>query len=352
MSLIPRAARGIVNRSVGQYIPYKFMELLNSEYGNFIKKQNQRVRDKYGPKKKKASAMSVAAAEGNGQYKTLRKKKQPARKAKVPLTKRVNKLEKKTKESYAVHVYKTSATVQPSSSQNQCGYTELQIVNKTAIETALAAIPIVNTGAPGTATQMDATLLDNPTKWHVEIFGQAFIRNNYLFPCELRVYICKPKVQTGNTASTQVTTGLAKLANPTLTTDTLFFYPNDVPLFKQTYSVIKSQKLILQTGDEIKIPFSEKMVYDQEYGDNVTSTYDPRYARMIMIRVSGCLAHDSATTTNIGYTATKLDAVIYRKYTFRRPALAPIQTMYGTSGLNAMTTSVVGADSAETENAL
>lgn len=328
------------------------MELLNSEYGNFIKKQNERVREKYGPKQKKKApaAADVAFAEGGGQFKRLPnyKKKKVAK----PLKKRVAQLEKKTKQNYATHVFKSSSTFQPSASQNQSGYTCGHFTNRSLIEAALAAIPIVNTAAVGTMAQLDMSSLPNPTKWHFKAYAECRIRNNYLYPCEVRIYVCKPKVQTGNSAEVQVSNGLNTHANPSITASTLDLYPSDAQLFGETYKTILFKKVKLQAGDEIRVPWSENMVYDQEYGDNVTSAYTPRDSRQIMVRVTGCLGHDSTTTSNIGFTAAKLDCVILRRFVFKFPALAPNQTLYETTGLSSMSTAVITTDSAEAESSL
>lgn len=306
---------------------------------------------KASARKKRKVTVDVAHTEGSGQWKNASKTKR-RRRPNLPLRLRVAKIEKATKASYAQHIYKSTATFQPLCAQNQCGYATGNFASKAIFEAMLAAVPIVNTAAVGTETQLDYTALTNPTKWKVQCFAELFLRNNYLFPCYATVYCCKPKVQTGSVPSSIITAGLADQANPTVSADDYFIYPSDVTLFKETYTSIMTKSFKLQPGDEVRMPWSDVLWYDQEYGDNITSTYDPKYARFCMVRISGCLSHDSTTTANIGYAAAKLDCVIYRKYILSRPSLAPLQTLYSTSGLSAMTTAIVTEDSAEQENAL
>lgn len=341
----------------------KYFEPLNNEYGNFIRKQNEYARKNYGPSKKsskKAAAKDAktggsakfAESSGSGQMHKIRKKSS-YKKKKVSLKKRVSKLEKSVKQNMATHVHKSESTLSVSSVSNRCGYGEGTLISPFMIESMLDTKPYINTGAPGTVSSYDATLIAVPTKWKISCYTNSVMRNNYLFPVRVRVYILKPKVDQSNSVQTTITNGLTEQTIGTLTSTTqVSCYPNDSKEFRDSWKVIKSQDFKLDTGDELSIPYKEDMVYDQEFRDQYTMTYTAKYSRLIFVRVVGVLTHDSTTSSNIGYAPTQLDCCIHRKFTLKFPSEAPTQSIDYSASLGAITTNIVGASSSEIENAL
>lgn len=323
--------------------------------GNFTSKVWKRVKRNAKSSKQRAitPAPKVSMSNGSGQSMPMGKRRK-RKFGKRPLKKRVAALEKKVQTNYSNHTFKQETTLQVTSLQNRCGYGEGAFLNPTIIETAIDALPYVNTAAPGTPAVLDTTALTQPTKMKIHCHAKAIMRNNYLYPVNVRCYVLQPKVDQNTTPQAAVTGGISEQASGpgVYSTTAPFTYPTDSKEFCDTFKVLNSCDIRLQSGDECIVPYNEWIWYDQEFRDNNTDTYLKKYSRMFFIRVVGVVAHDSTTTTLIGIAPTALDVVVHRKLNIRYPSLAPLKTIEVAAGLNAMTTAVVGIASAETETGL
>lgn len=297
--------------------------------------------------------IKMLASNGDG---TTRIMKHPKKKGRVApsIKKRVKILEKKLKkQNWHKHVFKNEFGFQVSASANQCGYNTSILTNGVAIEEMISRIPYVNAGAPAATSTYDGTAVTINAKWHINVATKTVIRNNFLYPVELRCYIVKPKVQTGSIPENNVQTGITKQANPTIAAwNGIMMYPTDSEDFKANWKILKSCDMQLKSGDECIVPYSEDMVYDQEYQDVNTSTYNTKYSRLIFIRIQGVVCHDSTVTTSIGYAPAKVDGVVHRVFKLKKPSEAPLRTINQFSNLSVIGTAIVGVASAEIENAL
>lgn len=339
-----------VNRDVAENIRGGFDSIART-----TKKFLKRARRSKAPEKRSiAPAPKVSMSNGSGQSQTMVKGPKRQR-TKAPLKKRVAALEQKVRQNYSTYVFKQEATLQVTSLANRCGYGEGAFLQPSIIETAIDAIPIPNTAAPGTPATFDSTALTQPTKWTIKAYGRAIMRNNYLYPCNVRCYVLKPKIdQSASTPQAAVTGGLTEQASGAgvYSTTAPFTYPSDSKEFMDTFDIVSSCEMKLQSGDECIVPYSETIHYDQEYRDNNSDTYLKKYSRMFFIRVVGVVAHDQTTTTNIGIAPTALDVVVFRKLEIKYPTLAPLKTTEVLSGLSTLTTAIVGIASAEVETGL
>jgi len=304
-------------------------------------------------RRKMTPAPTVSMSNGSGQQQTMGKRQKISRGPR-PLKKRIAALEKKVQANYTTHVFKQEATLQATSLQNRCGYAEGAFLNPTIIETCIDAIPYVNPALPGTPSTFDTTTLTQPTKWKINCHSKVIMRNNYLYPCNVRCYVLAPKIDQNTTPQAAVTGGITEQASgPGVYSSTApFTYPTDSKEFVDTFKVLNTCDMRLQSGDECVVPYNEDIQYDQEYRDNNADTYLKKFSRLFFIRIVGVVAHDSTTTTNIGIAPTALDCVVVRKLSLKFPSLAPLKTLEVVSGLTSMTTPVVGIASAETETAL
>lgn len=339
-----------LNREVAQDIRSGLKGL-----GNFTRKVWKRAkRMRQATKQRKITpAPKVAMSNGSGQQMPMGKRIK-RRFGKKPLKKRVAALEKKVQTNYSDHTFKQETTLQVTSVQNRCGYGEGAFLNPTIIETAIDALPYVNPAAPGTPATFDTTQLTQPTKLKIHCHAKVIMRNNYLYPVNVRCYVLKPKVDQNTTPQAAVTGGIGEQASGpgVYSTTAPFTYPTDSKEFRDTFKVLNSCDIRLQSGDECIVPYNEYIWYDQEFRDNNTDTYLKKFSRMFFIRVVGVVAHDVTTSTNIGIAPTALDCVVHRKLNIRYPSLAPLKTLEVAAGLNAMTTPVVGIASAEVETGL
>lgn len=275
------------------------------------------------------------------------------KKPKASLSKRVKKLEGKVQENYWHHVCKSSSIVQPTCIADRCGYSSTMVIGSSEIEGFTDALPYYNRAAPGTIAQSNTTLNFNPIKLKFDFYAKITMRNNFLYPCDMDCYIVQPKIDSNTTPSADVTSGITTLANPAISSTTaVCFYPSDSVLFKEKWKIIGHCKGRLQSGDEMDMPFHEKFVYDHKLNDVAVGSYYKKYNRFLLIRVQGCVCHDSTTTTNVGTSPAALDCTIDRKFTFNYPSDVAGRSVEQTTGLTAIATAVVGVASAEIETAL
>lgn len=297
-------------------------------------------------------SFKVSMSGGSGQLKSMKKRrKRTVRKA--SLKKRVARLEGANKQNYATHNYKANDTFQVTATSNRCGYNSGILTDATIIENVLAVIPWVDPAVPGTAKNYDARTVTLPTKWTVNVHTTATMRNNYLYPLNVRCYVIKPKSEITTSPTAAITAGITLQANPSIysTTDP-WLYPSDSKEFRDGWTILSSCNMKLQSGDEMQLPYNEVFKYDQEYKDQHTATYLPKYSRILMVRVCGVVCHDSVTTTAVGISPSAIDVIINRKLTIKVPAAAPTLNMFCGTNLGTITTGVVGVASAEVETSL
>lgn len=301
---------------------------------------------------KKGGKWKVAFSNGSGQSQKMPGNK-GKKKTKAPLKKRVKQLEDKVNDNLATHVFKSEATFQSSAVSNRCGYNLGTLLGAAQFEQMLDAFPFQSTAIPGTPATFDATSVTQPAEWKIKCYTKTIMRNNYLYPCNIRCYILKPKVDTNTNPISSVTVGLTEQTSGAIYSTTApFLYPSDSMEFNEHWKILSSCDMKLQSGDECVVPYEEEISYNQEFADSNTSTYLKKYSRLIFVRVVGVVCHDNATSTNVGISASAIDAVIERKFTVKYPSAAPIKTTEMVSGLSAITIGVVGVSSAETELAL
>lgn len=343
-----------IRRESNQITQEVIRDVVNAgrKVGQLMKKIRKGSRNRSTKKRKMTPAPKVAMSNGSGQSMKMGKRVSKPKVTK-PLKQRVASLEKKVRQNYGTHIFKQEATFQVTSIVNRCGYGEGTIFNATGIETLLDSVPYQSTATPGTPATWDATAATQPTKWNIKCFVKTLMRNNYLYPVNVRCYILKPKVDQSNTVQSGITSGISEQASSTMYSNTApFLYPNDSKEWRDTWHVLNSCEMKLQSGDECEVPYNETIVYDQEFKDNNTTTYLRKYSRIILIRVVGVVCHDSVTTSQIGICPTALDCVIYRRMELKYPSAAPLVTNEVISGLSTVGTAVVGVASAETETAL
>lgn len=309
----------------------------------------QTPRKKGGPKKGKFGTM-VSAVSGD---RKVMKAKGKRKKRTKTVRKRVQLLEKAIKkQNWHKHLFLTNNSEQHSCAANAVGYTSIVLTNQSIFEQLLAQVPYQSTATPGTIANYNATSITVNTRWKMQYYTKTIFKNNYLYTCNLRCYIVKPKVQTGSVPENNISTGLTKQANPSIsTTNAIQLYPTDSEDFKINWKIIKSCDMTLNPGDTCEVPYAEDFTYDQEYQDINTSTYNPKYGRLMLVRIMGTVAHDQTTTTLVGYSPAKVDVVQQHKLTLKKPSEAPLRTIHQTDNWDSLATSVVATAGAEIENA-
>jgi len=308
---------------------------------------------------KPVGKVTIAAMGGNGKtvykkkYKAKYKRKFKSFKAKVK--KRLASLEKRSA-NYAEHIHKSNATIQPSCLTNEYGFAEGNLVSPAAIEAMLDSLPVLNTSTPATQLRPDFTLITVPAKYRISLYTKAIMRNNYLYPCTMDCYVLQPKANTSTTPPLSVTQGLTLMGGGGGTTITstaaYMFYPTLSKEFRDTWDILKHHTQVLNSGDQMEMYYSCNLNYDHRYVDRNTQTYLHKFTRVCLIRVRGCLAHESSAPGNIGFSTAKLDCVIERTIKIKYPNASATRTLEDSKGVVDLTTAVVGVASAEVETAL
>lgn len=305
------------------------------------------------PPRKKLVA-KVAFSNGSGQTNNMKMKSKGRKRKPLTLKRRIKNLEKKTRKMcFAKHTLLKEATFQVNSAANKCGYAEGNLVAQADFEALITKFPYIDETAPTANSKYDARGIPHPAKWCFKVASKCIMRNNYLYPVDVRCYILKPKHDSDLPAYNALYNGIVSMSNGDVY-DVLApeIYPSTSIEFGQQYKILKSCKMRLQSGDECVVPFNEDIVYDHKENDVNTLAYSPKNTRVIFIRVQGVVTHDSTTSTNVGFAPTQIDCVIQRKISIVHPADAPIRTLQCDSGLSAITTAVVGVSSAEREVSL
>lgn len=303
----------------------------------------------------KHDKVTFANASGTGQAFKVQGKRKRTRKVKTSIKKRVKQLEKKVRENYAKHVFKFDYAYRVGSLTNTAGYGSLHWINGADFNTTIDEVPYVDPTLPSTEKQFNMSVVSQPQKVKFSWTGKAVFRNNYLYPCDITIYLLAPKQDTNNSPGDDVQNGLTQLANAGITTWAAYnLYPTDSKRFVQGWKIIKMQKLRLQTGDEMTFHHSENFTYDPKDYANIGTTYQRKYSRVLFTRCSGVVAHESATPANVGTAPTELDVMATRKFVMHRPCEAPFETLQQVRSGTVidLTTPIVGAASAEVENTL
>lgn len=301
----------------------------------------------------KKDNVTYRESNGSGQKKKLSNKKGKGKKrSKGSLKKRISKLEKKVHDNYAHHTWKTDQKLQVSCLTNACGYNLLQFCSGASLNSFLGEIPYTDETNPSVENNFNMAVAAQPLNVKIKTYSSCTIRNNYLYPACLKLYVLKPKGDNSDNPIDDITNGIADLANPSATWDAHTVFPSDSKRFLQKWKVLRTQDVRLQSGDEVSISHAEDFVFDQKDYAEIGTTFQKRYTRILLIRICGVVAHESATPSNIGIAPAKVDCVGYFKAELDRPCDVPTQSFTQDLALNSLTTAVVGVASAETENSV
>ncbi len=281
-------------------------------------KRKRRQRSKSAPvaNKKKPGKHFRARQQNN---RVAGKTRRKGRRRKKTLASRIAKLEKfGTK--MATYRVKDIVYFQESHAVNTCAYIEKTTVSKNFIEGKIDALPFMDRAATPEADVINLTstgirnniIISNP-------WSRMVIKNNWHLPVVIHVYwwVCK-----SDTASTPLSLMLTDDDNIGIGDSSTNFdtYPSDYKAAGHVWRVAKSAKASLQAGDEIHSDYNQKTFnYDPELQDTINHTYFKGDV-LCMIRTSGVLCHDKATTTEVGTSEGKIDCCFYRRFDVRYPS--------------------------------
>lgn len=305
---------------------------------------------KMGGASKTSDATGGRSRRGKSKRMKSSKPRRKSVKANVnALRKKVGKLSKRVGKSMSTQLFLQNSTDRVTSSANSAGYYQVDCHTPSIIESLLNSLNYVNTAAPGTKAVYDATALTMPTKFPIQCRCTIQLRNNTLYPQDIKLYLITPKVHTNNSFATCaasdddkmiISGGSADYTQPA-------FYPSDFPEFTQKWNCKEVCSMRLNPGDEMKHFAQSKFTYDHEKNDGAGTTYVKQYTKQWLIRIIGVIAHDQTTPTNIGYLAASADVIANRRISVKLPSLAPMKTVEQSNLLGSVTTPVVAGKDVE-----
>lgn len=141
------------------------------------------------------------------------------------------------------------------------------------------------------------------------------LRNNGTAPANIEWWYVSPRQDTDVEPTNDWNNGLdfAEL-NEGFTNDrTLIpfgYKPNDSPVFRKGWKITGKRYMKINPGEEKRISFGTPWsIQNIEYLSHHTLSYKRNCSRFLMYRITGCIAHDDTTTTNVGYSMCQVDYV-------------------------------------------
>jgi len=197
-----------------------------------------------------------------------------------------------------------------------CAYGNGGSVTMAYLETVLGQLRFFDSATPNTLVQASGASATYQRDYLFKsIYGKQIARNNYKIPVRCTIYCCTPKKDTSIAPATAFTNGLTDIGNPSATSSLLHL--TDSEEFSDLWKIHSSSSKILQPGTEMSLTYTAKdMLYAPSVFDSHALTYQNRFKNMqMLIRVEGCLGHDSVlTTTQFGLGPSRVDTLFHAKY--------------------------------------
>jgi len=220
---------------------------------------------------------------------------------------------------------------------NECELVGTSGSSITKLETVISNLRYFNPATPGTYTTVDFTSGSQSKSIRVKLYSKINLRNNYVVPAKVDIYCVIPKVDTSISAVTAISNGFADIGGVDI--DSSLMYPTDSPQFNQVWKIVKHTHFTLKAGGERTMNFSKPYFdYDPSLYDTHTELYQKNYGgHQYVIRVTGVLAHDSAVSTEEGFSKAGVDYTVVTTYTCRYAAGADIKYIIVNDGADTFT---------------
>lgn len=155
-------------------------------------------------------------------------------------------------------------------------------------------------------------------------FVKFMLRNNFNYACTLIMYhmMCKDNT-TSSSNNVFESRNDHVFVDDTQTAvlnaeDYLVAHPSDSLKHTKKWKMVSKKKVVINPGEEKTIFFWYKPgVFDVLEQSETNATYMKNFGQQILYRMHGCVAHDSATEGNVGFSDAKLDAIQINKWKFQ-----------------------------------
>lgn len=262
-------------------------------------------------------------ARGNETRTTTRRKKRRTGKKKN-LVARVRKLE--MKDHTAIHDRRKLGRAQLSCNSGQSAYFTTELFGRANFEAAIDNLQYLNrdstlTDDIGLKTQLSAFSAGVP----IDCYCNVKVANNFGIPVNADLYYVQCTTYTQDTATLAMTEGQSEVGLASAITDYMI-YPTDIPAFRRTYKILKHQKVFLRGGDIAEMSYSKKVKYNKQAQDSArfsatNGTLGHNKGDIhFLLRISGTVAHDATTHTNVGIGDGTVDIIEYSKFKVYHPS--------------------------------
>ncbi len=190
---------------------------------------------------------------------------------------------------------------------NEANYNSFNLCAIQAIERSLGAVKFYDPAAPATLVTTNVNTGTFQREYLFHNSYQMVIRNNFVVPVKLRMYIVVPKTQTSLTPEAAITAGYNDKGTGLLSSALMYFSDSDI--FTQTWRIVKSKICILQGGSQINWSYHHPVFkYDPTVEDTFNENFYPQYGgASLLARIEGVIGHDNVTPTLVGSMAVAID---------------------------------------------
>lgn len=270
----------------------------------------------------------TGSSNRSGTRKTVKVNRGKGRKRKS-LKKRVQSLEKRVKKE-PVHkfIYKADLGAQQLLSPGKASYKYVYFWDPTTIEAALDGAKYNPMSAPSTTTTINLPTAAANQKIPMDLYTKMFIRNNHNMPVNMTYYVFELKNSMVSLAATAPNynhifaldlskDGITNTSAGDAMNDNPGVFMSDSEKWRKEVRVIESGKLRLEAGDEFEVSSSASIRYNQERNDTEGDAGErdlAKYTRIFLSRLTGVVAHDATTTTNVGWGDGGIDLIRRQKF--------------------------------------
>lgn len=193
-----------------------------------------------------------------------------------------------------------------------------------SLETAMAGIRYWDSTSGAYEVANPATDAKSKSINVVKCFSKMEFKNNYQVPCVLTVYSCKSKFDTSIGPVTAFTNWATdNLVSGSNTHPQL--YLSDSTHFNELWKIVQKKESTLYPGQSMTISDSlPPFMYDSGAYDSHALAYQKSFHGMAYaIQVTGVVAHDSASATELGLCPAGIDYVQTRTWSMKYDSGGP-----------------------------
>lgn len=238
-------------------------------------------------------------------------KKLPSQKQTKKLANKVNELTKKVNAGTATHTHRRQASFYAFANPNQVGYSATNAFSTVTCEDAMALLRYYSPSAPGTLVTADGSTGAYNREFQFSKTSTSLqVANNYVTPCEVRIYYVTPKDDTSQLSTNTISAGFSDQMITSGYTSQLM-YPTDSEQFRALWKIEKSWKRRLKPGQTFTATQGVKdFVYEPSNVDVHALTFQSKYGGgQWLIRLMGPLGHTTDNNNRLFLDAT-LDCLV------------------------------------------